>query len=149
MTGTKTRAVFLKAFPKAAPTPDLFEIRSIETPDPAPGEALLRTVWMSVDPYMRGRMRPEVKSYIPPFSLDEPLSGGAVSEVVSVNGEGLSPGDYVVGFSGGWRDYHTASISELTKVDPSLAPLSAYLGVLGMPGFTGWHGLMEYGRPKA
>lgn len=148
MSAPSTKAVFLKAYPDGLPTPELFEIRDIETPAPADGEVLLRTVWMSVDPYMRGRMRPDIKSYIPPFALDEPLDGGAVSEVVESRNDAFSPGDYVVGFQGGWKQYSVAPADGLHKVDPNLAPLSAYLGVLGMPGLTAWAGLTQILKPK-
>jgi len=97
---------------------------------------------------MRGRMNPKVKSYIPPFALDKPLDGGAVSQVVSSNVESFAPGDYVVGFSGGWQEFHVADASSLQKVDPGLAPLSAYLGVLGMPGMTAWAGMSQILKPK-
>ncbi len=145
---TQSRAVFLKAYPKGAPDPADFDVRSVTLPDLQEGEILLRTVWMSVDPYMRGRMRPDVKSYIPPFSLDEPLNGGAVSQVVESKDPGFAAGDYVVGFVGGWQEHHIATAEALTKVDPNVAPLSAYLGVLGMPGLTAWAGLTQILEPK-
>ncbi|MEQ8750427.1 MAG: NADP-dependent oxidoreductase, partial [Amphiplicatus sp.] len=123
-------------------------LRDIDLPSLKDGEVLFRTVWMSVDPYMRGRMRPDVKSYIPPFSLDAPLDGGAVGEVVESKHEKFKPGDYAVGFQGGWRTHAVISGDGLTKVDPKLAPLSAYLGVLGMPGLTAWAGLTQILKPK-
>ncbi|MBI1392390.1 MAG: zinc-binding dehydrogenase [Alphaproteobacteria bacterium] len=142
------KAIFLKSYPKGEPQPAHFETRSIPRPTLNDGEVLLRTVWMSVDPYMRGRMRPDVKSYIPPFSLDEPLDGGAVSEVIDSKSEKFAAGDYVVGFAGGWKSLHKASADAMTKVDPTVAPLSAYLGVLGMPGLTAWAGLTQICQPK-
>ncbi|MEL6380156.1 MAG: NADP-dependent oxidoreductase [Pseudomonadota bacterium] len=148
MTPTHRNAVFLTDFPAGLPTKDMFEMRSLDMPKPKDGQVLLRTVWMSVDPYMRGRMNPKVKSYIPAFSLDKPLDGGAVSEVVDSSVPDFSPGDYVVGFSGGWQDYHVADASTLNKVDGSLAPLSAYLGVLGMPGMTAWAGMSQILKPQ-
>ncbi|MEL7486825.1 MAG: NADP-dependent oxidoreductase [Pseudomonadota bacterium] len=148
MSAQTGEAIFLKAYPDGLPAPDLFETRTVETPAPADGEVLLRTVWMSVDPYMRGRMNPNVKSYIPPFSLDAPLEGGAVSEVIESNADGFAAGDYVVAFQGGWREYHIAKPEALTKVDPAAAPLSAYLGVLGMPGMTAWAGVTQILKPK-
>ncbi len=143
-----SKAVFLKAYPDGLPTEDLFDIREIDTPEPKDGEVLLRTIWMSVDPYMRGRMRPDVKSYIPAFSLDAPLDGGAVSQVVASKSDKFKEGDYVVGFAGGWREYSAVDAAGLTPADPSLAPLSAYLGVLGMPGLTAWAGLTQILEPK-
>ena len=144
----KSKAIYLTSYPAGLPSGENFAVREVEVPAPGAGELLLRTVWMSVDPYMRGRMRPDVKSYIPPFSLEEPLDGGAVSQVIESNAEGFEPGDYVVGFSGGWKEYHTSPAEGMTKVDPSIAPLSAYLGVLGMPGMTAWSGLTQIINPK-
>ena len=142
------KAVFLKAYPEGSPSPDLFEVRDVVVPDPQDGQVLLRTVWMSVDPYMRGRMNPHIKSYIPPFALDEPLNGGAVSEVVESRHAGFSKGEYVVAFSGGWQEYHLAKADDLQKVDPNIAPLSTYLGILGMPGLTAWSGLTQIIAPE-
>jgi len=143
-----SKAIFLKDYPHGMPTADLFEIRDVTVREPKQGELLLRTVWMSVDPYMRGRMNPHIKSYIPAFSLDAPLDGGAVSQVVVSNADGFAVGDYVVGFAGGWQEYHVAPSDGVQKVDPNLAPLSAYLGVLGMPGLTAWSGMSQILKPK-
>ena len=146
--GQKAKAIFLKEYPQGAPEASLFEMQEIETPAPGEGEMLCRTVWMSVDPYMRGRMRPDVKSYIPPFSLDAPLEGGAVSQVVASNISGYEPGDYVVDFLGGWKTHYISKGENTQKVDPNIAPLSAYLGVLGMPGMTAWAGVTQILEPK-
>ena len=148
MAETASKAIFLKAYPNGAPTLDEFELRDATTPTPGAGQMLCRTVWMSVDPYMRGRMRPDVKSYIPPFSLDEPLSGGAVSEVLESNIPDYQPGDYIVDFTGGWKSHYISDGDRAQKVDPNLAPLSAYLGVLGMPGMTAWAGVTQILEPK-
>ena len=148
MVNVTGRAVFLKSFPEGMPTPDMFDIRTVDVHAPGENEVLLRTVWMSVDPYMRGRMNPRVKSYIPPFALDKPLDGGAVSQVIESGASGFAKGDYVVGFSGGWQEYHVADAKTLQKIDPGLAPLSAYLGVLGMPGMTAWAGMSQILKPK-
>ena len=148
MSVDQANAIFLKSYPKGLPMTDQFETRSVKLAAPKDGEALVRTVWMSVDPYMRGRMNPDIKSYIPAFSLDEPLSGGAVGQVIESRTDALAPGDYVVGFQGGWQEYYVADVSALTKVDPNLAPLSAYLGILGMPGMTAWAGLTQILVPK-
>ena len=145
---SKAKAVFLKQFPKGLPRQEDFIIRDIDVGAPGEGEVLLRPVWMSVDPYMRGRMRPEIKSYIPPFSLDAPLDGGVVGEVMESRHPKIRKGDYAVGFQGGWRTLAVTSGEGLTTVDPKIAPLSAYLGVLGMPGFTAWAGLNEILKPK-
>ena len=148
MANSSGKAIFLKDYPSGLPDDGLFELREVETPAPGTGEMLCRTVWMSVDPYMRGRMRPDVKSYIPPFSLDAPLEGGAVSEVIESNIDGFAPGDYVVDFTGGWKEYYLSKGERTQKVDPNLAPLSAYLGVLGMPGLTAWAGVTQILKPK-
>lgn len=148
MGARKGRAIFLKAFPQGMPTPDLFEIRDYEAPEPKDGELQIRAVWMSVDPYMRGRMRPDIKSYIPPFTLDKPLDGGVVGQVIASRHPDFAEGDYVVGFEGGWRDYATVQGAGVQKVFPALAPLSAFLGVLGMPGLTAWSGLTQILKPK-
>ncbi|HBS31299.1 MAG TPA: NADP-dependent oxidoreductase, partial [Parvularcula sp.] len=118
----KAKAIYLKAYPQGLPRPDDFVLRTVDVGPVGDGEALLRTVWMSVDPYMRGRMRADIKSYIPPFSLSEPLDGGAVSEVVESRHPGFQKGDYVVAFQGGWKEYSVAGGAGLQKVDPRLAP---------------------------
>ncbi len=148
MSARTSKAVFLKSYPNGLPTADDFEIREIDAPSPGPGEMLCRTVWMSVDPYMRGRMRPDVKSYIPPFSLDAPLEGGAVSEVIESNIPDFAPGDYVVDFAGGWKEYYVTKGERTQKAMPNLAPLPAWLGVLGMPGMTAWAGVTQIMDPK-
>lgn len=148
MSAQTSKAIFLNAYPAGLPELSSFETKEIDVPAPGEGEMLCRTVWMSVDPYMRGRMRPEVKSYIPPFSLEAPLEGGAVSEVVASNNPGYKPGDYVVDFQGGWKEYYISKGERVQKVDPNIAPLSAYLGVLGMPGMTAWAGVTQILEPK-
>jgi hypothetical protein len=149
MPARQGKAIYLKAYPQGLPGEDLFEKRDFEARAPNDGEVQFRAVWMSVDPYMRGRMRPDIVSYIPPFSLSEPLDGGVVGEVIESKHEKVKAGDYVVGFQGGWREYATVPGDGLTKVDPKIAPLSAFLGVLGMPGLTAWAGLNEILKPKA
>jgi len=135
------REIHLVSYPQGLPQPSDFALKQVELPEPGPGQMLIRTVWMSVDPYMRGRMRPEVKSYIPPFQLDQPLDGGMVGQVVASRHDQYQPGDYVTGFSGGWRDHHLSDGRMLQKISPDIAPLSAFLGVLGLPGMTAWIGI--------
>mgnify|MGYP000371514925 CR=1 FL=1 len=142
------REIHLVAYPKGMPTPEMYKIVDAPVREPGEGEILMRVIWMSVDPYMRGRMNPHVKSYIPPFQLNEPLDGGAVGQVVASNNPKFAAGDYVVGFAGGWREYYTGPADGFTKVDPAMAPLSAYLGALGMPGITAWVGLTQILEPK-
>ncbi len=143
----KSREIRLKSRPKGMPTAENFELAVTDLPDPADGEILVRNVWMSVDPYMRGRMT-DRKSYIPPFQLGKAMEGGAVGEVIASNNPAFSVGDYVVGFDGGWKEYYLSSGKGLMKADPAMAPLSAYLGVLGMPGMTAYVGLMRIGELK-
>lgn len=107
--------------------------------DPRPGEVLVRNTFMSVDPYMRGRMN-DLKSYIPPFILDSPMDGGAVGEVLLSRDETLKPGDVVL-HQLGWREHAVLPAAHAKKIDTAIAPSSAYLGVLGMPGLTAYVGL--------
>jgi len=125
--------VRLASRPTGWPTEENFEIAEVEVPTPGDGQILVRNVVMSVDPYMRGRMN-DVKSYVPPFQVGQPLDGGAVGEVVAV-GSGVSDlavGDNVL-HGLGWREYAAVDAKHVVKVDGSLAPLSTYLGVLGCP----------------
>lgn len=145
---TTARQIILEDYPTGHPAPEHFREATAELPDPKDGEILIRILWMSVDPYMRGRMRPGFKSYIPPFQKGEPLDGGAVGQVIASKAEGFAEGDYVVGFNGGWRDHYVGPAALFNKVDPNIAPLSAYLGVLGMPGLTAWVGLTQIIKPK-
>ncbi len=142
-------AIFLNAYPDGMPEKAHFRKQKVALPPIGAGELLLRTIWMSVDPYMRGRMRPNFKSYVPPFTLDAPLDGGSVSEVIGSNNPEFKPGDYVVAFQGGWRTHWISQGFGLTKVSPAMAPLSTYLGVLGMPGLTAWAGMSQILEPKA
>lgn len=128
--------------PQGWPVAEDFALREVPvSAEPAAGRILVRNLHMSVDPYMRGRMN-DVKSYIPPFQLDEPMQGGAVGEIVASSAEGFAVGDHVLHHLG-WREYADLDAAHATKVDGSLAPLSAYLGVLGMPGLTAYAGLFE------
>ncbi|OPF70805.1 NADP-dependent oxidoreductase [Streptomyces antioxidans] len=138
---TTGREWHLVARPQGWPKPEDFALRETPVSEPGPGRALVRNLYMSVDPYMRGRMN-DVKSYAPPYELDQPMGGGAVGKVVASNAEGISVGDHVLHF-GGWREYATVDAKSAVKVDPEIAPLPAYLGVLGMPGLTAYSGLLE------
>jgi NADPH-dependent curcumin reductase CurA len=135
----RSTEVRLAARPHGWPTADTFEIAETEVADPGPGQVLVRNLMMSVDPYMRGRMD-DRKSYTPPFKLGEPLEGAAVGEVVASGADELKPGDTVL-HNNGWREYALVKSRHATRVDASLAPLSAFLGVLGMPGLTAYAGL--------
>lgn len=136
MTGKEIR---FAARPKGWPTLETFAPASVELPELQDGQALVRNIFMSVDPYMRGRMN-DVKSYVPPFQIGQPLEGGAIGEVVDSRAPEVKRGD-IVQTMRGWRDYFVAPAKELRVVDPLVRPLSAYLGVLGTTGLTAWVGL--------
>ncbi len=147
MSATTSREVRLRARPRGLPTLDDFEIAETPMPEPREGEALVRTIYMSVDPYMRGRMT-GVRSYVAPFEVGEPLSGGAVGQVVESRAPELAPGDLVLSQLG-WREFAATPARALERIDPGPAPLAAHLGILGMPGFTAWYGMREIGRPRS
>lgn len=115
-------------------------------PEPKDGEVLLRTRFLSVDPYMRGRMRDQ-KSYVPPFALNEVIAGGVVAEVIESRAPAFQPGNIVTGLLG-WRLYSVAKAEELRRVNPDIAPVTTALGVLGMPGLTAYFGLLDIGQPQ-
>jgi NADPH-dependent curcumin reductase CurA len=136
-----SREIHLAARPEGEPKPSDFRLVEVEVPEPGPGELLVRNRWMSVDPYMRGRMN-EVKSYVPSFALDAPLAGGAVGEVVASGDERFSAGQKVL-HQLGWREFATVPGDQARAVDTEFVPPSAYLGVLGMPGLTAYVGLLD------
>jgi NADPH-dependent curcumin reductase CurA len=139
MSKTTSREIRLASRPKGAPTEENFTLAEI-TLEPLPDQqVLVRNLFMSVDPYMRGRMNAG-KSYIPPFELDKPLEGGAVGEVIESRVQEFKPGD-VVTSSFGWREFFMASPKDLHSVSREMQPLSVYLGALGMTGMTAWAGL--------
>ncbi|MEV4433243.1 NADP-dependent oxidoreductase [Streptomyces sp. NPDC049585] len=127
--------------PKGWPVPEDFALREVPVPELGEGQVLVRNLFMTVDPYMRGRMD-ERESYIPPFQLDQPMDGGAVGRVVASRAEGVAVGDHLL-HGLGWREYAVVDAAHAAKVDPEAAPLSAYLGVLGMPGLTAYAGLLD------
>ncbi|MEU4522857.1 NADP-dependent oxidoreductase [Amycolatopsis sp. NPDC024027] len=131
----------LASRPEGVPTDDNFEIVDTEVPTPGEGQILVRNLIMSVDPAMRGRMK-DVKSYAPPFQVGEVMSGGAVGEVVESHVDDVKPGDHVL-HQAGWRTHAVLDAGRYVKVDGAAAPLSTYLGVLGMPGLTAYAGLLE------
>ena len=141
------RQVLLASRPQGPVTQDNFRI--VETPDPRPneGEVLVRNEWLSLDPYMRGRMS-DAKSYAKSVEVGEVMVGQTVGEVVASRDERFKPGDKVL-TSLGWQSMGVAKAGEVHKIDPKRAPASYYLGILGMPGMTAWFGLREVGQPKA
>lgn len=138
------REIRLVSRPTGFPEPANFELVETPLPEIGEGEVLVRNVYMSVDPSMRGRMN-DVRSYVPPFQLGKPLEGRAVGRVERSRHPDFAVDDYVTG-SQGWREYDAAEASRLSKVDPRAAPLSAYLGVLGGTGFTAYVGLLDVGK---
>ena len=141
------RKYLLAKRPEGKPDRDTFELVEEDVPEPGPGEVLVRTRYLSVDPYMRGRMDPG-ESYAEPWEVSEPLRGGVVGEVVESNGADFSAGDVVTG-NLQWADYATARGSDLQSVNPDLGPVSTALGVLGMPGRTAYFGTREVAEPQA
>ncbi|MCX5133365.1 NADP-dependent oxidoreductase [Streptomyces sp. NBC_00340] len=127
--------------PVGWPKPEDFALVEAEVRQPGPGQVLVRNAYASVDPYMRGRMS-AAKSYVAPFELGKTMQGGAVGEVVASNAEGIAVGDHVLHFLG-WREYAVVDAKQAVKVDPEAAPLSTYLGVLGMTGLTAYAGLLR------
>jgi len=141
-----SREIRLRHRPVGMPKEDDFELVTVPLPEPAEGEVLVQNIFMSVDPYMRGRMS-ERASYIPPFPLGEALEGGCVGRVVRSVGGRFRDGDFVLSRLG-WREYYVSDGKGLIGIDPSLAPIQAYLGTLGMPGLTAYVGLVDLGEPK-
>jgi NADPH-dependent curcumin reductase CurA len=131
--------------PSGIPALDNFNLVDTDMPVPADGEVLVRTLYISVDPYLRGRMR-EGRSYIAPFEVGQVIQSGAVGEVTESRSPKFQPGDIVTGMFG-WRLYNTATAEGLMKV-PAGAPVTTALGVLGIPGLTAYFGLLDIGRPQ-
>ena len=144
--GVMNRQVLLASRPQGAVTEGNFRIVDAPIGAPGDGEVLVRNEWLSLDPYMRGRMN-DVKSYVPPVQIGEVMVGQTVGEVVESRDARFAPGDKVLAPSG-WQLYAVIKGNELTKIDARQVPASCYLGVLGMPGVTAWFGLHEIGAPK-
>ena len=141
------RQVLLASRPEGAIVPGNFRIAEAPLPAPAAGEVLVRNEWLSLDPYMRGRMS-DARSYVKPVEVGGLMVGQTVGEVVESNDAAFRPGDQVL-TQLGWQLYGVAKAKELVKIDASKVPASYYLGVLGMPGMTAWFGLHEIGKPRA
>ncbi len=135
----------LASRPQGMPVDDNFKFVEGPIPEPGPGQALVRTIFLSVDPYMRGRMR-NVRSYVPPLQVGEVIEGGVVARVVKSNSPEFSVGDFVNARLG-WQDYAVANASDLRKLPKDPALLSAALGVLGMTGMTAYFALLDIGQP--
>ncbi len=143
---TTSREIRLKSRPVGMPTAANFELASVELAAPGAGEVQVKNTWMTVDPYMRGRMN-DVKSYVPPFQLGEALQGGAIGEVTASNDPSLKVGD-LVSSNNGWREAFNAPASAVQKVDTHGLPPEALLGVAGMPGLTAYAGLLKIAALK-
>ncbi|MGW4772944.1 NADP-dependent oxidoreductase [Nocardia sp. NPDC004278] len=139
--------IVLASRPEGAPTPENFRIETVGLPEPGAGEVLLRTRYLSLDPYMRGRMS-AAESYAASVEVGDVMVGGTVAEVLESRDPSLAKGDVVLAYSG-WQTHQVAPAAGLRKLDSDKAPISTALGVLGMPGFTAYSGLLKIGQPKA
>ncbi len=148
MRNLKGHEIRLKSRPTGMPTEANFEYAEAVVAEPKDGEVLVRNVWMSVDPYMRGRMVDRA-SYVPPFQIGEALTGGTIGQVIAAGkGAHFAVGDYVQHMLG-WREYAVVGAAAMPqKVDPKLAPVQSFLGALGMPGLTAYAGLFKIGAYK-
>ena len=142
----KSRQIVLAARPIGLPAYENFRYENIELEEIKDNEVLLKASYISVDPYMRGRMN-DVKSYAPSFQLDQPIAGGVVAEVTESKSKSFSKGDSVFGMLP-WATYIVEKAENLRKVDASIVPPGYYLGILGMPGLTAFFGIMDIGKPK-
>lgn len=146
MTQSKQQKITLANRPKGMPTKEDFKFVESDVPTPKGQEILVRTLYLSVDPYMRGRMQ-DTKSYIAPFELNKPITGGVVAEVVESKSDSFKKGDVVVG-NIDWAEYTIVTEKEIRVIDPKVAPVTTYLGILGMTGLTAYFGLLDIGNPK-
>jgi NADPH-dependent curcumin reductase CurA len=144
---TRNRQWVLASRPAGRADESNFKLIDADVPSLQDGQALVRVHYLSLDPYMRGRMD-DAKSYAPPQKLDEVMVGGTVGEVVESKTDKLRGGDMVVGM-GGWQEYYATAAAGVRVIDTRRVPASAYLGPLGMPGVTAWYGLFRIGKPKA
>lgn len=142
----ENKQILLASRPAGAPSLENFEIRDTVIPQPQEGEVLVRTLYLSVDPYMRSRMT-DRKSYVDPFAINEVVSGGGVGEVLESRSATFKQRDIVTGMLP-WQLYSAIKETQLHKIDPTLAPVTTALGVLGMPGLTAYFGLLDIGKPK-
>ncbi|KLU07360.1 oxidoreductase YncB [Rhodopirellula islandica] len=142
----QSKQIELVSRPEGMPQKSNFELRTTEVGPIQDGEILVKNRWMSVDPYMRGRMK-DSDSYVPPFQIDQPLEGGCIGEVIQSQNADFEEGDMVLG-NLGWREYWTSNGGGITKIDPTIAPAQAFLGALGMTGMTAWVGLHKIAQLK-
>jgi NADPH-dependent curcumin reductase CurA len=149
MNGTKvSREICLTEYPAGMPSENNFKLVRVEIQEPTKeGEFLVRNIWMSVDPYMRGRMRKDGNSYIPPFQLGQPLEGACIGQVIASKNKQFAVGEFVLGMNG-WREYWLSNGLDVIKVNPKLAPIQSFLGTFGMTGLTAYIGLLKIGEVK-
>ena len=140
------KTIYLKNRPSGTPSLNDFEFKEENKPSPDEGEVLLKSKYISVDPYLRGRMR-SGESYIEPFKVNEPIESGIIAEVISSKNPNFKEGDFVNGMLQ-WKEFQVSQVAGLNKVDPNTAPLSAYLGILGLTGITAYVGLEKIGKLK-
>src|ERR1700716_1777620 len=141
------KRVVLASRPVGEPKASDFRIEEYAAPTPGEGQVLLRTIWLSLDPYMRGRMS-DGPSYAQPVPIGRGMEGGTVREVIGSDNPGFAKGDIVLSRAG-WQTHAVSDGKGLTKVDPRIAPISTAVGVLGMPGMTAYAGLLDIGKPQA
>jgi len=142
----KNRQIIFAKRPNGLPDQSTFELRETNIPELMPGEVVVQANFLSVDPYMRGRMKEE-KSYAKPFELGKPLLGKVIGEVVKSKNANFVVGDYVEGLLD-WADYSITDGSNIKKIDPEIQPKTAVSHILGMPGLTAYFGLLDIGKPK-
>jgi NADPH-dependent curcumin reductase CurA len=144
---SKAQRIVLAARPQGEPKPTDFRLEDVAIPTPGEGQVLLQVIWLSLDPYMRGRMS-EGPSYAQPVPIDGVMEGGTVCRVIASHNPKFAVGDIVLSHSG-WQTHALSDGKGLRKIDPKLAPISTAVGVLGMPGMTAYTGMHEIGKPKA
>ena len=146
MSDLKNRQILLVARPEGEPKPSDFQLVESDVPTPGEGEVLCQTIYLSLDPYMRGRMS-EAKNYAKPVELGTVMEGGCVGKVIASNDSEFAEGDIVEG-KGGWQSLFALPGKALRKIDPAWGPISTSVGVLGMPGMTAYTGLLNIGKPQ-
>ncbi|RYG73339.1 NADP-dependent oxidoreductase [Lentibacillus lipolyticus] len=139
--------IILAERPQGMPDDNTFQFVQAEVAAVQEGQILIKTLYVSVDPYMRGRME-NAESYIEPFKVNEVIEGGSIGEVIESNSDQFQVGDVVTGMFG-WQEYYVANADEVRPIDPSIAPITTHLGILGMTGLTAYFGLLDIGKPKA
>ncbi|MDN8592893.1 NADP-dependent oxidoreductase [Paenibacillus sp. 11B] len=143
---SENKQIVLASRPEGAPSREDFKFIDAPLPEPDAGQVLVRTLYLSVDPYMRGRMK-DTKSYAPPYALNEVIKGGTIGQVVESSEPNLRKGDLVSGMWG-WQQYAAVNTGDISLIDTGEAPLTAYLGALGMTGLTAYFGMEDIGKPK-